>query len=259
MDEAERLFSGGSPNPNRFGVWVHGSAGEASDLERLHEAAKLLDRELRYTDDEGYECEIFSAAVGPNMQIAYVESRAKDVGRYIDISIRVHLAKPEGSEESIDIESYNPYFGCDVGLFEWAGDIAVLIYREKHRTYACRFGNAWPPMFVEIEHRWVVRDNQLGYLGYQDLAVSRLSSSERESTYAFPFWMSVAAARSFAGKGGGSGAVAAALNAWRLVSHSFPIPFVQPETPPGFPHLKSTFADQVRYNLNCVKACPCVT
>ena len=60
-------------------------------------------------------------------------------------------------------------------FFEWIGDTAVLIYREKHWTFAYRFGDVWPPKFLKIEDDWLIRDNQLAYIGYKEDSVRRLS------------------------------------------------------------------------------------
>ena len=35
--------------------------------------------------------------------------------------------------------SYNPFFGCEVGLLEWHGDEIVTVYREKHETLVAVF------------------------------------------------------------------------------------------------------------------------
>jgi hypothetical protein len=92
---------------------------------------------VAHVDPDGYECEIIGAAISDSGEIAYVESRAKDVGynryganqRHIDVSIRVHLVRQSCQHDSAEIESYNPFFGCDVRYFEWVGPTAVLIYR----------------------------------------------------------------------------------------------------------------------------------
>jgi hypothetical protein len=153
-----------------------------------------LGRPVAHVDPDGYECEIIGAAVSDSGEIAYVESRAKDVGydRYganqghIDITIRVHLVRQSGQHESADIGSYNPFFGCDVRFFEWVGPTAVLIYREKHWTVACRFGDLWPPQFVKIEHAWVINGGILGYIGYKEEAVRCLSFPELEGLEPLP-------------------------------------------------------------------------
>jgi hypothetical protein len=137
-------------------------------------------------DADGYECEIIGAAVKAGGDIAYVESRAKDVGGHIDISIRIHLVQKAGRHESVDIESYNPYFGCDVRFFEWIDAAAVLIYREKHWTFACRLGDVWPPRFVKIEDDWVIDGNILSYVGYKEPMVRRLSFPALDSLDPIP-------------------------------------------------------------------------
>jgi hypothetical protein len=184
MSETERLFEGGTPNPRRFGFFsIRSSSGEEPPPERVQEASRLLGREPIMTDKEGYECELLAAAISSPDRLAYVESRAKDVGsdpygaggRSIDISIRIHLFEKHGPNRSADIESYNPFFGCDIRFFEWVGDTAVLIYREKHWTFVCRFGAQWPPIFVKIEDDWVLHGNQLAYLAYKGEFVQRLS------------------------------------------------------------------------------------
>lgn len=189
MDEADRLFAHGRANPEKFGWWsLRSSAGEPPDPQRIEDAARRLGRPVAYVDADGYECEIIGAAVGESGDVAYVESRAKDVGfhqhgfnqRNFDVAIRVHLATRSDRRESTDIESYNPFFGCDVRFFEWAGPSAVLIYREKHWTFACRFGDQWPPRFVKIEDAWVVKEAVLGYIGCKQETVRRLSFPELE-------------------------------------------------------------------------------
>jgi hypothetical protein len=188
LEDADRLFTHGRANPHKFGWSIRSSAGGPPDPERIAAVARLLGRSVSLVDTDGYECELIGAAAGPDGQIAFVESRAKDVGfnryganqRHIDISIRVHLVDQNGEHRSADIESYNPFFGCDVRFFEWVGRTAVLIYREKHWTFACRLGDVWPPQFVKIEDRWVITGDTLGYIGYKEKVVRRLRFPELE-------------------------------------------------------------------------------
>lgn len=56
----------------------------------------------------------------------------------------------------------------------------MLIYREKHWTFACRFGDIWPPRFAKIEDRWIVNNNTLASIGYQEASVRRLTFPELE-------------------------------------------------------------------------------
>jgi hypothetical protein len=194
MDDAEYLFAHGRANPRKFGWSIRSSAGEPPDPKQLETAAALLGCPVAFVDGNGYECEIIGAALHPSGDLAYVESRAKDVGfnrfganqRHIDISIRVHLRDRSGNHREVDIESYNPFFGCDVRFFSWIEDAAVLIYREKHWTFACRFGDIWPPRFVKIEDNWFVNGNVLGYIAYKGEVVRRLSFPQLEELEPIP-------------------------------------------------------------------------
>jgi hypothetical protein len=152
----------------------------------IGDVCRKLRRESSFTDEAGYECEIFAAAISPTNRMAYIESRAKDVGpnrlgwdgREIDVAIRIHLVETDGSDRSVDIESYNPFFGCNVEFFEWLDDTVILIYNEKHWTYAYRFGDIWPPKYMKIERDWAMHHGQLAYVGYKDELVRRLSIRE---------------------------------------------------------------------------------
>jgi hypothetical protein len=184
MADTDRLFSHGSPNREHFGfISIRSSAGGEPDPGRIDIAARILGRVPFYKDDDGCEHEIIGAAISETGRLAYVESQTKDGGasphgfdgRHIDVSIRIHFLRSEGTDCSVEIESYNPFFGCDIRFFEWIGETVVLIYREKHWTFAYRFGDVWPPRFFKIEHDWLIHDNQLAYIGYKQDSVQRLS------------------------------------------------------------------------------------
>ncbi len=178
MKHLNRTFIHGNRNPERYGFSVRSPCGEHPDTTAILKAASILGREPFYIDERGYECDIFAAAIHPDGdRLAYVESRAKK--RWwtpmVYIAIKIHLHDSAGKASSVDIKSYNPFFGCDVGYFDWIGDTAVLIYQEKHETYACAFGTNWPPTFITIEDRWMVKDSILAYIGYEMDVVQRLA------------------------------------------------------------------------------------
>jgi len=173
-DEKRSLYSGGIPDPQRFGIAFYRSSGKSPDAQRIAAVAVLLGRPERYLDDDGYECEIIAAAFVEDASLwAYVESRAKQVGQGVDINFHLHIGDRLGHADVWQIESYNPYFGCDVRLLEWFGDTVLIIYREKHDTYICRFGINFPAEYYIIEDDWVLKDSQLAYWGYGDEVVSR--------------------------------------------------------------------------------------
>ncbi|QDV41248.1 hypothetical protein Enr13x_10860 [Stieleria neptunia] len=141
-------------------------------------AAESLNRDPYITDNDGFYCDLLAAAVHPDgHRLAYVEQRAKQDNRHIDITIKIHLLGEDEQHRSVDIKSYNPYSGCHVRYFAWWADTAVLIYREKHRTYAAQFGATWPPDFREIADRWLIARTTLAYLNSNG-GVSRLSLPE---------------------------------------------------------------------------------
>lgn len=179
--KSERQFVGGNRNPHLYGLSIRSSSGQPPPPEEVDTAARRLGRPAFFVDQDGYECEMFAASVDSSSQrIAYVQSRSKLIRRplgkdYVNIRIKVHLTDGE-RERSADIESYNPFFGCDVRYFCWQNANVLLIYQEKHDTYACRFGDVWPPEFVKIEDSWLIHDSVIHYVGYKATSVQRLGS-----------------------------------------------------------------------------------
>jgi uncharacterized protein (TIGR02996 family) len=145
------------------------------DPRRAEQVANVLGRPVRYVDSEGYEREIVAAAIGGLTHVAaYVESRSRRRGDVQDISYHLRIRGGE-REAAWVVESYNPYFGCNVGFLEWYGAVVLVIYREKHKTYVCRFGLDAPAEYRAIKDDWVLDGPQLGYWGYQETAVRRLA------------------------------------------------------------------------------------
>lgn len=93
----------------------------------------------------------------------------------IDITIKIHYVDANGKSNSVDIQSYNPFFGCDIGMMEWINDdVALLIYSEKHSTFVYRIGDTWPPQFAKIDERWSIKDNVLSFMDDNADVVHRL-------------------------------------------------------------------------------------
>ena len=152
------------------------SSGAAPAKSAVASIAAKMGRSLQSIDDYGYESNIISAVAHQSTKaISYVESLSKRKGDFEDVTIKVHLRTANGEQLSCDIESYNPFFGCHIEFFSWIEDMAVLIYSEKHNTYATRLNNEWPPKFIEIESRWRIEVAVLAYLGYNEKNVRRLS------------------------------------------------------------------------------------
>lgn len=157
---------------------LRASNGDTPDPEAIEQAALILGREPFFIDNRGYERELIAAAVHPpTNRVVYVESRAKKRwwSSMVDITIKIHFADANGKRRSVDIESYNPFFGCDVGMIEWINDdVALLIYSEKHWTFVYRIGDRWPPQFAKIDERWSIKDDVLSFMAYEADVVQRL-------------------------------------------------------------------------------------
>jgi len=174
--EEHPLYIAGAPNPDRLGFRpVRCAAGAAPDPVELEKAAAMLATPVRFTDADGYEIELIAAVVNAARSIVYVRSRAKQLESQVDVEFRVHLRDAHGADDSWCLETYNPFFGCEVRFLQWFGESAVLIYREKHHTYACRIRPRTQPHFVQLADDWVVRGNTLAFWEWNDTRVSRMS------------------------------------------------------------------------------------
>lgn len=175
-NESDRTFIGGNRNPWKYGMSLRASNAIGPNPDEISLAARLLGREPFFTDAEGFECEIIAAAVHPDgKRIVYVQSRAKQGKQFVDITIKIHYVDNNGKTSAVDIESYNPFFGCDVGMLQWVNDeVALLVYSEKHWTFAYRIGDKWPPQFAKIEERWAVKDDVLSFMAYKADLVQRI-------------------------------------------------------------------------------------
>jgi hypothetical protein len=176
-ENAKWLFTCGTSNTvASFGF----SAGSEPDPQRVEAAAGILGRSVRLVDEKGYQREMFAAAINEQTgTVAYVESRAKQLRDRVDIAIHSHVRAKDGCEVVWEIISYNPYFGCNVRFIEWFGETVLMIYREKHRTYACRIGLDFPPVYKEIGDYWAMNGSVLASRRDKDeTTVRRLSIPE---------------------------------------------------------------------------------
>jgi uncharacterized protein (TIGR02996 family) len=152
----------------------HSSSDSEPDGGRAEQVAAALGRPVRYVDAEGYERHIVAAAPGLRPgALAYVECRSQQREEYLDIRYRLHV-RDGGREAAWELKTYNPYFGCDVRFLEWYGGAVLAIYREKHRTYVCRFGPDCPAEYKAVEDDWALDGHHLGYWGYQETRARRL-------------------------------------------------------------------------------------
>ena len=110
-------------HPRRFGLTIRQCSGNDPNLDDVVRAAQALHRDPYITDHDGYDCDILAAAVHPDgLQFTYLEQRSKPDPRAVDVTIKIHHVINGGGDLSEDIESYNPYFGCNIRYLQWHGD-----------------------------------------------------------------------------------------------------------------------------------------
>jgi|GEM_PF-3476081 len=120
--------------------------GEWSDhMEQTWQDAKQfstrLGREQELVDADGYESTIIAAASDTSgAKFAWVETREKETKPgYWDVTHTLRAAQDDEVKAKWELPTYNPFFGCEVGLLEWYGDQLVIVYREKHETLLAVF------------------------------------------------------------------------------------------------------------------------
>ena len=184
VDEHEQegpSYPGGVPNFHRLGflpIGVAGSRPMEGGAEAIEAVCERLDRPARFIDSDGYEREITAGAVHPERGwIAWVEYRCKERRPgYLDIEFR--LKARVDVREAIDwiVETYNPFFGCRVGYMAWHGERVVVIYREKHDSYACSLSaTGGRRELVEIADEWAVVGDEITYCSEEPDFAERLA------------------------------------------------------------------------------------
>jgi hypothetical protein len=183
LGQDQPSYPGGVPNYHKFGfIPVGVASGRPLDQadEMIRTVCERLNRPDCYVDEDGYERGITAGAVHPEKNwCAWVEYRCKErANGYVDIEFR--LKAEVESRLAIDwiVETYNPYFGCRVGYMAWHGDRVVVIYREKHHTYAFSHSPSGARELVQIADEWAVVGDRIGFRSDEPGFVERLTLPE---------------------------------------------------------------------------------
>lgn len=125
---------------------------------------KLSEAKTIYIDADDYEWRITAKVIDEQKRrVAWVEWRYKEgVGEREYHNYYLKARDESGKLIKWEIETYNPYFGCDTEFLEWMDDDLIFIYREKHDTFAVRI-NKDERERIEISHNWKIVDNVLIY------------------------------------------------------------------------------------------------
>lgn len=134
--------------------------------EAIELVAARLNRNPRDRNAHGDEREIIAAVCNPEQtQYAWVEYRFRELETTVDIQF--YLRAVENGKQVTDwiIETYNPFFGCQVQYLAWHEDRIVIIYQEKHHVYMASLRQGKLIQRLKINHEWQIRDGVLLALG----------------------------------------------------------------------------------------------
>ncbi|HEU0015442.1 MAG TPA: hypothetical protein VFQ45_17260 [Longimicrobium sp.] len=109
-----------------------------------------------YVDDEGAEWQVVAHVVDDAARrAAWVEWRWKE-GRVVDTHYRLKARDDRSLVVRWEVATYNPYFGCRVKHLGWVGDAVVMVYEDKHDTYAAAAGRGLPIRRSLISPDWAL-------------------------------------------------------------------------------------------------------
>lgn len=129
----------------------------------IRKVGKVINRPVRFVDETGYEHEITAGAVdSTNQAVAWVQCKSKTLENgHVDIEFRLKAQADGRTVIDWVVETYNPYFGCDVRYMAWHDRRVVMVYREKHHTYACSHTLTDERQLVQLTEEWLVTNSQI--------------------------------------------------------------------------------------------------
>jgi hypothetical protein len=178
-DNVGSPYPDGIPNRHRMGFIPVGlvmGAHPAEFNDAIKTVAGLLDRPVQFEDEHKYVHEITAAAIHPETRwLAWVECICNDQDRRF-VDVHFYLRAQMDGELAInwEIETYNPYFGCQVGYLNWHGKRLVMVYREKHNTYVAVLCRGGFRHHLQISDDWIVRDGFIVFIDKEEQNVRRL-------------------------------------------------------------------------------------
>jgi len=153
------------PKENRLGFFTDSALDLGPEYaEVVAMLNELVAADEPYADEDGYQWQIIAHEIDAEHQrVAWVEWREKDSGRITHDNYYLKARDDAGSLLMWEIETYNPYFGCSVRFLHWVEDAVVIIYEDKHDTYAASLKTGADIRRIEIPHEWNVDRKVLAY------------------------------------------------------------------------------------------------
>lgn len=125
-------------------------------------AGELFTGQKWFVDEDDYEWLITAlAADEEKKRLAWVEWRFKEEsGEREYHNYYLEARQATGEFWRWEIETYNPYFGCDVKFLGWLENAVILVYEDKHDTFVARLDENGVAR-AEISADWKIADGVL--------------------------------------------------------------------------------------------------
>lgn len=159
-----KKYPGGIPDPDELGSIPlrHVGAGAGPETRDVADIAGHLGRAVTFIDEDGFENDIIAGAIADEgRKMAWVDSRCKDNGGAVDITFTLRARVGDRPVIDWEVDTYNPYFGCDVQHIGWWDETVVVIYSEKHHTVLAALTEGQLPLVRFIGDQWELREDRV--------------------------------------------------------------------------------------------------
>jgi hypothetical protein len=185
------MYPNGIPDGEKFGFIQLDTIGRGGDFtEEIAQLCEILDRDSSFVDAAGYTNELTAAKIDLERQrYAWVECKSKELNSqgHVDVHFYLHVMLAARIVVEWEIETYNPYFGCQVELLHWLPKHLIIIYHEKHDNFICSFDvrsidPTKPPISKPIARHEIADEWLIG----SDVVISRSAAVDKVDRMALP-------------------------------------------------------------------------
>lgn len=159
------------PLENRLGFFTTSALDLSPDFESALTMLKQLadPQKPAFEDELEYRWLITASSLDPEQQrLLWVEWRTKDQGHLGFDNYYLKARDREGALRLWEIETYNPYFGCQVHYLGWAENSAILIYEDKHACFVACLDPENQVRRLEIGPEWQLTETPAQHLRFCD-------------------------------------------------------------------------------------------
>jgi hypothetical protein len=185
-----KMYPNGIPDGEKLGFIQLNAIGRGGDFtEEIAQLCEVLNRQSEFVDAAGFTNEITAATIDPERQrYAWVECKSKSLeSGYVDVNFYLYVMVSTQIVVEWEIETYNPYFGCQVELLHWLPEHLIIIYHEKHDNFICSFdvrpiAPAKPPISKPIARHKIADEWTIG----SDAVIFKSAAVDKVDRMALP-------------------------------------------------------------------------